>query len=247
MNAISAFSRTASLLAVILTFAGSPVSGQVITTTGPGVITQTLSFTDQGPGTPTYDFNLFDSNLGTLNSVTIELVNITSTGTAVVTNVSNTFNPPGYTENLTGGFTNTYTATSSTSGADTVSVAITSSTVSGTNIAAGSNINTGTLSASQTPNPVTTVVGDKANYIGSGTGTIVITLASTTGANVSGNAGSNTFYALGTAQATASGSLVLIYNYTPVPEPKTTAAMIGLALCILVGRKYFKGRGLRLA
>jgi len=248
MNAISGFSRAAQIFAAIIIFTGLHAQGQsVITTTSPGVITQTLSFSNQGPGAPVYNFNLFDSNQGTLNSVTIELVNITSTGSAVVTNTSNQpapfgNGPPGYDENIVGGFTNTYSATSSTSGADTATVAITSATT-GTVVKAGDALNTGLVSASQSPNPVTNVVSDKANYIGTGTGTITITLNSTTGANVSGNAGTNTFYVFGTAQATASGSLVLIYNYTPVPEPKTTAAMIGLALCILLGRNYFKGRG----
>jgi hypothetical protein len=259
MNATSALTRAATLVAAALIFTGSHALGQsvILSDPGTGIETQTLSFTNQGPGSPVYDFNLFNSAEGTLNSVTIELVNITSTGSATVYNTSasappfGTGNGVGYSETLTGGFSNTYAATSSTSASDVATTVITSSTVTGTNIAAtGSvtSINTGILSANQSPNPVTTVVSDKGNYIGTGTGTITITLASTTGANVSGNAGSNTFYALGSAAATASGSLILIYNYTPVPEPRTTAAaMIGLALCLLVGRKFFKGRSLRVA
>ena len=52
-----------------------------------------------------------------------------------------------------------------------------------------------------------------------------------------------------TVSDTLYGNVTLYYTYTPVPEPSKTAAIfIGFGLCLLVGRKYFQGRGgLRLA
>jgi len=216
-------------------------------------IIQTQSFSNAGPGSNPYTFNSFNSSLGTLTGVTIELSSISTAGTATVYNISNLPIPlgsggPGYAEDLTGGFSNTFTATSSTSGSDQFSVVVTSNTQTQLNVAAGSNFTTGTLNGTQVPNPSDFSAPDIANYVGSGTATITITLNASTTVIASGFAGSNQVYVAGNASALAAGNVSLIYTYTPVPEPsKTAAAMIGFTLVILLGRKYFKGRTLALA
>jgi|GEM_PF-2142039 len=254
MNATSALSQLGRVLALVLVFTGSHVFAQ-------SPIVQTQSFSNAGPGTTPYTFNKFDSSLGTLTGVTIELSGISTAGSATIYNTSGYpvifggSGGPGYNEDLTGGFTNTFVATSSTSGSDSMTVVVTSNTQTQLSVPpgtsptyAGNNFTTGTLNGTQSPSPADFSAGDLANYIGSGTGTITISLNSSTTVIASGNAGSNQVYVAGNASALASGNVNLIYSYTPVPEPsKTAAAMIGFTLVILVGRKYFKGRSLAFA
>ena len=39
------------------------------------------------------------------------------------------------------------------------------------------------------------------------------------------------------------GTIILTYNYTPVPEPAQTASwMLGFAACLLLGRTYLRNR-----
>lgn len=242
MSAFSSISRLSLCLVIALGVMNSTALGQ-------SIITQTASFSNAATGDQTFNFNQFDPSLGTLTGVTIQMMGITSTGSAIVVNTSSYDFPigagaPGYNENLTGGFTNTFTATSSTSGADTVSVSVISNTQTQNNVTAGGSFTTSALSGTQSPNPQNFAVSDIANYIGTGSGTITITLNAVTQANVSATAGTNTAFVGGNASALASGTVNLIYTYTPVPEPSQTAGcMILFALCLLAGRHYFKGRG----
>jgi hypothetical protein len=250
MNATSALSRLAQIVAAALIFTGSHAFGQA-------TITQTQSFSGQGIGNIIDTFAAFDTSQGTLTGVTIELSNITSTGNASVSNI--TAFPPqfggtggtGYNEDLTGGFSNTFTATSSTSASDVVTVTITSNTQTQLAVPPGTSPDfdgntfvTGTLTATQSPTVKDGSVSDLANYLSSNGASVTITLDASTTANASANAGTNKALFNAEAEALANGDVTLIYTYTPVPEPsKTAACMIGLTLCLLVGRNYFKGNG----
>ena len=246
MKAFSPLLRLSQVMAVAVFFLGGHAWGQTL-------ITQTQTFTNASPGNIPYTFSAFNTSLGTLTGVTIELSSITTTGSTTVYNTSN-LPPPfgsgtaGYSEDLTGGFSNTFIATSSTSASDKVTVVVTSNTQTQLGVAAGGNFTTGTLNGTQTPSPTDFSAADLANYLSSAGSTVTITLNASTSQNVSANAGTNTAYVAGNASAVASGNVTLIYTYTPVPEPsKTTACMIGLGLCLLVGRNYFKRNGFRLA
>src|SRR5579871_3577263 len=70
------------------------------------ILTQT--FTNQSPGSLNLNFDTFNSSLGTLDSVEISLVNVSVSGSAYATNISNLLAPPGYNESITLSFSNTY-------------------------------------------------------------------------------------------------------------------------------------------
>ena len=265
MNATSALPRLGQLLAAALILTGSHAFGQVVTTIVGDTETQTYTFTNQGPATIPITFSTLDTSLGaSIETVTLQFTGISASGNATVTNLTDNVAlggvPGGYLEDLTGGFTNTYIAKSSIAPTtDQVSTSIISNTQTYTGTPPGSgtsaeqNFTTGTLIATQTTDPQNTVIADTTNYEANGPTTLTITLRAGTTVNASGdttNYGGQTAIVGGSATALADGTLNLIYTFsgTPVPEPsKTAAIMIGFALCILVGRKYFKGRSLSVA
>jgi hypothetical protein len=218
------------------------------------------SFTGiSGNGSFSQDFTEFNPADGTLTSVTVELVGLTLNGTASGTNTGS--GPEDITLHLGGtvlvttqgvGITGTNAASTGmtiqdsvfpANGATNVPVSGSTGTFTYTNNAAavtgGSNV--GTISSPPT---------DLTAYTSSPSGSITVKVTGQ-GIQVIGGAtsdsGTSTVGVSLQGFANVSGTVELIYNYTAVPEPsKTTACMIGLALCILVGRNYFKGRGLSL-
>jgi len=247
MNVASALSRLSQLVVLALVLTGSHAFGQA-------TLTQMQSFTDVSGTTPIpFSFATFDPSQGTLNSVTIELINVSLTGTAQGTN-----DLPSDTEdilvNLTGNIK--VSAASGTSNPNLNLTVIDNQGNEDLVVAPGASTpvynysNSSTLNTQGAPSSTVTAV---TPYIDNGSANITVTVTpnhiGVTGSafdNSTGNAATATF----TGSATVSGTLEVIYNYTaaPVPEPsKTAACMIGFALCVLVGRNYFKSRALRLA
>jgi hypothetical protein len=169
-----------------------------------------------------------------------------------VYNTSNT-DPPngtggaGYVEDLTGAFANTYKAISSR-GSDEVTAYVQSNSQAQLGVPAGSSFTTGILTGTQSPNSQDYVVNDPVNYLSSAGATVTIYFDDETFVSATANAGSNKGFAAANASTFSSGDITLIYTYTAVPEPSETAAyLIGFALCLLMGRRYFNRFGFRLA
>ena len=221
---------------------------------GQSPIIQTQSFSGLG-GTSTavpLSFNSFNSSLGTLNSIQIILQNVTLSGAATGTNNSNVNLPSGDTNgpediyvDLTGRLT--VSAASVTN----IVLRVTDTAGNGqTEIAVGASTPTYTytdIAVSTVGGNTTSASTNLSSYIGDGTTQITVNVTPSQ-FGVSGQAfasvDSSANYVSGsyTGGATGSGQVELLYNYTPVPEPsKTAACMIGFALCLLAGRKYFSG------
>ena len=246
MNASSAKSRIGQVLALVLVLTGSQAFGQTVT--------QTMSFSGLGGSSSTVPFNFlsFNSALGTLTSVEVILENVALSGSATGTNNSNVGLPGGDTngpEDLYINLTGRLQVTSSGGVNVNLNATDTDDNVA-TEIAVGASSPTylysGVPSSPSTMNQTTTTT---AGYVGNGSTTITVNVrpsafGATGTAVASADSTANFVSGSFSGGATGSGTLVLIYNYTPVPEPtKTAAIMIGFALCVLVGRNYYKGNG----
>jgi hypothetical protein len=250
MNATSAISRLGQLVVLSLVLTGSHAFGQTITQTG--------SFVNYTGATGPVNFNFasFNTSLGTLNSVTVELFGVALTGTGQGTN-TNVLG--GDNELIKVNVVGEVTVASTTDPALTpIDLNVEDTANNKANLVApggstplyqyGPGVPTGVTVSSGTTAPTSLTPYE------SGTGPTVTLVVTPSGVGVQGSAfnqgSAPVANASFTGEVSVSGTLELIYNYTPtpVPEPsKTAACMIGFALCVLVGRNYFKGRGFRLA
>ena len=231
MNATFSLPRMGQVLALALALTGSHAFAQ-------STITQTGNFSNlTDPVNQAVVFNQFNPALGTLTSVTINLTNVFVTGTASVTNQGVAAHT--YLISLSGD----YLITDSLG--NNVEVLLTTPTYNSGSLAPNNTFTTPseTNTTAGSGTDVITGATNLAPYIGLGTTGTNINLTSSNGVTVTGSAPYNTL-----ESSVGSGSYSLVYTYTPVPEPSKTAAfMIGFALCVLVGRNYFKGRELSLA
>lgn len=230
MNALSAIPRLGQLMAVALILTGSHAFGQ-------STITQTGTFTNLAdPVDQSLSFNQFNPALGTLTSVTINLTNVFVTGTASVTN--NGAASHNYIISLAG----EYDITDSLG--NNVDVLLTTPTYPSGSLAPTNTFTTPSETNATAGSGTVVITGAGLTpYIGLGTTGTEVNLTSSNGVTVTGSAPYSTM-----ESSLGSGDYSLVYTYTPVPEPSKTAAwMLGLAMCVLVGRNYFQRRRLCLA
>lgn len=253
MNVTTSMKRLATLLAIALALTGTQAFAQTPITEDSGSGIQ--AFSGLG-GTTTADpitFDTFNSSLGTLDSVQITLSGVTLSGSAQGTNNSNVGLPGGDTngpENLRVNLIGTLDVTSA-GGIDVTLNAEDTANNSQNNIAVGSStvvFNYNDVASSPSSGNQSTVTS-LGSYLGNGTTQITVDVTpsdfAVTGAAFK-SSGSTANYVSGSfnGAATAGGDVQVQYTYTPVPEPGQTAAwMIGFALCVLGGRKYFQNRG----
>jgi hypothetical protein len=256
MNVTTALPRLGQLLAAALILTGTHALGQSNTATQ----TQTATFSGTS-GTQGVNFTGFDTSLGTLQSVTINLTNVEVNGYGTLTaNTTGQSVTSAYLfsrfqlKDLSGATDVTVTVTTADAGAgqtvangDTYFVGGTPGTgqVGNGYIQTGSTPPGNFVNASSAP-PTTgtpsTITTNLAGYQGTST-TVTLNLAGLNSLSSVTSGGFNT-----AVNDTTTADVTLFYTYSPVPEPsKTAACMIGFALCVLVGRNYFKGRGIALA
>lgn len=218
------------LAAVAIILMGSHAIGQTLTS-----VSETQTFTNVAAGSYTLDFALFNTNLGTLESVTITLGDVFVTGTASVTNNTNTNTggtAPGtytYYVNYTGTFDITDSVGLNQDAGNDVALTV-SAPQSHKNLAIGATLTTPTASntaAGEASSELSTTNGDDlTGYEGNGTGTVALTLATGNSVTATGTSNYST-----TSSGTGSGEVTVTYNYlsnpTPTPEPSTWALMIG--------------------
>jgi hypothetical protein len=191
-------------------------------------ITQTFTIPTQTvPFSNPFTFNLFDSTLGTLNSVNIFL----GTSATASVNVFNT-DPGGAPQSFTNA-TATIPITATGPAGITVTDTLVAGPFSGTT-------NSGFLSekvfpgvTGSTSNNVNVPSLDFGSYEGVGGGTSSLTAASSAGTY--GGSGTNVAFS---GSATASGDVVVTYVYTPfsaaTPEPGTWGLLVAGASTGLV-------------
>jgi len=216
--------QLASLLTALV-FVGGTACAQIIT--------QTLTFSGlSDPDNQVFSFETFNSSLGTLNSVDIDLSNVVVSGTATVTNQSSSASS--YVIQLQGNYIvsdQVQTGTNVTDGTPVgtnVQVNIdTPNYVSDSVAADGGTLTTGTISNSASPGSGSTAItgSDLLGYE-SGDGTISLYLNSSNSVSARGSAPYEV-----DESSVGSGTIQVIYNYTPIPpvdtpEPSTTAMMI---------------------
>jgi hypothetical protein len=254
MNATSAKSRLGQVLALALVLTGSHAFAD-------SQLDFFYNFTGvSGNGSVSTPVTAFDSTLGTLTGVEIEIVSPVLNGTAQGTNTGN--GPENITVNLGGSVFVDTSGTGIIPGTNdaTTGFNIVDNTFpphGGTNIAVGGM--TGDFTYLNTPgtviagNPAATITSPPDSLTGYTTTESSSFTVTVTGSNIQVTGGATSVSGTSTVgvnlagSASVSGTIEVIYTYTPAPEPsKTAACMIGFALCVLVGRNYFKGRGLRL-
>ena len=254
---IPSLSRISQLLAVALVLTGTHALGQSVTATQ----TQAVSFGGTS-GTQGVNFTGFDTSLGTLTSVTVNLTNVEVNGYGTLTansagqTISSAFLFSRFTlKDLSNATAVTVTVTSADAGAGQ-SVAngstyfvggsgtpgngyIQTAAAGGTTPPTGFSQATSAPPTTGTPDVITT---NLSGYQGAST-TVTLNLAGINSLSSVTSGGFNT-----AVNDITTGDVTLFYTYTPVPEPsKTAACMIGFALCLLLGRNYFKDRGFALA
>jgi hypothetical protein len=250
MNATSYMARLAAVLALSLILPGTHALGQVMIDSGSGVQT----FTNLG-GTSTADpisFDSFNSSLGTLDSVEIVLSNVTLSGSAFGTNTSNVGLPNGDTngpEDIYLNLVGTLTVTAS-GGVNSALHAEDTSDNFQTEVAVGASTTTFTYTnIASLPSGISPTTSTTAGYLGNGVTQITVDVTPShfgvSGqAFASADSNANYISANYNGGATADGDVQVYYTYTAVPEPSHTAALlIGFALCLLGGRKYFRSHG----
>ncbi len=244
MNTKLLTTRLIPALAMFLAFTGARSFGQSM------ISEPVQNFSGLG-GTSTADtfnFSTFNTSLGTLTSVEIELENVTLSGTAIGTNNSNVNLPNGDTngpEDIYVNLGGTLTVTSP-GGINEALHAVDTLDNGQTEVAVGASTPTYTYTntpATPSSNNQSTT-SSLASYT-SGSGSSVTITVTPSHFGVTGqayaSADSTANYVSGTYNggATAAGSVEVIYTYTPVPEPAQTAAwMLGFVGMVLVGRKY---------
>ena len=207
-------------------------------------ITQTRAFSGAlADGNPAYASNLtfagFDTSLGTLDSVTITLSDVSTSGTLTVTNngaqVSNV-KGIGYNGSFVVsdgihdavGADFSYSQGNLNGGATAPNIA----TIAGN----GGSQQFGPSSSSAIDPQSVTITGDLSNYT-SGAG-VDVSVEGYVGSSIRQYGSSNVNLAL---LASGAGTVTLTYNYTAyaaVPEPaETGSALLGLGTLILVVRK----------
>jgi len=218
------------LMVAAVILMSSHAFGQTLTS-----LSETQTFTNVAAGSYTLDFALFNTNLGTLESVTISLGDVFVTGTASVTNNTNT-NPVGgtapgtytYYVNYTGTFDVTDSVGLNTDAGNDVALTVSAPT-SHKSLAIGATLTTPTASntsAGSAETELSTTNGDDlTGYEGNGTGTVALTLATGNSVTATGTSNFST-----TSSGTGSGAVTVTYNYlapSATPEPSTWALMIG--------------------
>jgi hypothetical protein len=222
-----------TLLVAAIALVGSHASAQILTTE-----TQTLTFTNVSAGSYSLDFNLFNTNLGVLQSVTINLGNVFVTGTASVTNNTNTNTggtlPGSY--NYSVQYTGTFDLTDS---ADNEVFLQVSAAPSSKKLAVGATLTTPTGSNSTAGASSTELdlgTDDLSLYEGAGSGTVSLTLATGNSVTATGTSNYST-----TSSGTGSGAVSVTYTYlapSATPEPSTWALMVGGCFAlVLVARR----------
>ena len=258
MNVNTALPRLGQFLAVALILTGTHAFGQTNTATQ----TQAVSFSGTN-GTQGVNFTGFDTSLGSLQSVTINLTNVEVNGYGTLTaNTTGQSVTSAYLfsqfklKDITNATAVTVNVTTADAGAgqtvnngDTYFVGGTP----GSGQVGNGYIQTGTtppgnfVNASSAPattgTPDTIATTNAGPYAGAST-TVTLNLAGINSLSSITSGGFNT-----AVNDITTGDVTLFYTYTAaVPEPsKTAACMIGFALCVLVGRNYFKGRRFALA
>jgi len=181
--------------------------------------TQTVPFTNP------FTFNLFDTTLGTLNSVTIFL-GTSATAEVDVINLS-----PG--AKAFSNATATIPITATGPAAITVTDTLTAGPVSGTTNPAAFSTTAVPGVTGSTSNSVGVPTIDFGSYEGVGGGTALITAASSAGTY--GGTGTGVAFS---GSATASGTVTVTYDYTPfsaaTPEPGTWGLLVAGASTGLV-------------
>lgn len=216
--------------------------------------TPVQTFTNLASTEINLNFATYNSSLGQLTSVEVVLENVTLSGTAMGTNNSGS-NPPevGGPETIRIFLTGTIDVTA----VDNIDVNLSANspyyvqynvpingTISNTftNAAGSPSGNTQTITG--TPPSYSEVAG----YEGDGVTTVPVTVTPSffgvSGvATASPGSTANYVSASYNGSATASGTVYIEYTYTPAPEPAETAAwMLGLGICIILGRKYLPRR-----
>jgi hypothetical protein len=262
MNVTKYLPRLGQLLAVALILTGSHAYGQ--STTALQSVGVTFSGTS---GATSADFTGFDTSLGTLTSVTVNLTGVEVNGYATLTanttgqSINSAFLSSAFQLlDLTSTAQVTVTVTTANAASPFGTTVANGSTYFVGGTAGGGQVGNGYIqtaggggttppgnfvpasSAPPTTGTPSTFSTDLAAYEGAST-TVDLTVNGVNQLSSTTSGGFNT-----AVNDTTTGTVTLFYTYTPVPEPsKTTACMIGFALCLLVGRNYFKGRSLGLA
>lgn len=208
-------------------------------------VTQSQGFSLADPSGDGATVNLpnFNSSLApfnyTLTEVDVTLSDVILTGQVTVFNTSThtvTYTSIG----LSGQFALTYTdpnglPTPTNIVTSTVSVAYPDSTP----VLAGTSYTTAVTASAVTGSggnstTVLTSPTDLAHYAGDGSATITVYLADILSAGATGN-----FQHSEAENGTGTGTVILTYIYSPVPEPATTASwMLGIGLLAFIGRRY---------
>lgn len=237
------------LLGLALTSA-TPVYSQTLLTQ-----TQTMSFSGISSSSINLNFLTFNSTTGSsLVSVQVFLEGVKLSGTANGVNDSGTVN--GGLEDLRMQLTGTLDVTA----VDSIDVQLTAtspfySQLGVSNVPPNNTITHTFLNVAGTPSNNSQEIDgtpfaypEVNGYKGDGTSTVTVTVTPSffgvTGLATK-SSGSTATVVNGSfgGSATASGTVRIVYTYAPVPEPTETAAwMLGLAVCVMVGRKYFPRR-----
>jgi hypothetical protein len=166
----------------------------------------------------------FDSNLGTLTSVTLTLESTASTVISKVINLSPTNQP------YSGVFAQLNLSLTAP-GSATTTVAPFAGTFSGTAAGPMFTVTTaGTASQGLLSNSVSVVPADFSLYLGNGSGTYSIQVAGSVSSAGTGAPGAVAFFGDGSTY----GHVTVEYTYTAIPEPSTYALIAGLTLLLVV-------------
>ena len=180
-------------------------------------ITQTLNFNlgfssatnPGGGGSQTLSYNLFNGSPDKLLGVTILW---TPSFSGSITGNVNSGNRP----TITGRLGSTLTLSSPTSAFTTISNPIATNTITRTGVASGAF----TLTPLTTTLAPTSIIGDTADFLGSGTASVTMTLANITRTTTTSGGSVN----FASHSGNAGGTYTIIYEV--LPDPGTWATMI---------------------